>query len=642
MAKEIIRDTKVEKYLFLRRSLVAFIGVLVLLGVLITNIYHLQYTENKKYTTRSNDNHIKLLPIPPTRGLIYDRNNTLLAENLTFFGLYIVPEKANDLDELFHILHDTIGLNDSDIANFKKERRRNSRYTPILLKADLSEEQIARISVDLYKYPSLEIVPYFKRHYLYGKDLAHILGYVAKINDRDVEKLTASEQLANYAGTHDIGKVGIERYYENTLHGKVGYEEVEVNSRGKVIRTLRQQKPESGKSLKLTIDLPLQRYITTLFDDHNGVAVVLDPRNGDVLAMVSNPSYDDNLFVGGISSKEYNGLLNDPNRPLYNRASYSAYPPASTVKPFIAVAALEEKVISPTTTIFDPGYWVLPGTERRYRDWKRSGHGTLNLNKAIMESADTYFYHVAFNMGIDRLSTWMNKFGFGLSTGIDLKEETQGIMPTREWKQRRYKKSWYQGDTIPVGIGQGYWIASPLQVAKALTILVNNGINRTPHLMAEIQGNTIEKYQDPKTYPDIKLSHESYWQDAKYGMYNVVNGSSGTARKAFAGTPYKVAGKSGTAQVFSLKKNERYNASQLSKELHDHAWFIGFAPYDKPQLVVAVFLENAGGGSSHAAPVVRKIMDFYLLKQGHLNDSQTNRSDDQANSNEQSSGAVAE
>lgn len=625
MAPDIIRDNKVEKYLFMRRALISFIGVLLLLGVLITNIYYLQVTNHQKYTTRSNENRIKLLPVPPTRGLIYDREGTLLAENLTYFGLYVVPDKTSHLNNLFEELKPIIGLSNEDIDDFNKERSRNTRYTPILLKGNLSNEQVARISVDLYKYPSLEILPYFKRHYLYGKDLAHILGYVGKINDKDVNKLKDMGELADYAGTHDIGKSGIERYYENILHGTVGHEEVEVNNRGKVVRTLSKEKAIAGKNIQLTIDLPLQRYINTLMQGYNGAAVVLDPHDGSVLAMVSTPSYDNNLFVGGISNKDYNELLNNPNRPLYNRASYSAYPPASTVKPFISVAALQEKVITPTSTIFDPGYWVLPGTKRRYRDWLRRGHGTVDLNKAIEESADTYFYQVAYDMGIDRLSSWMNKFGFGKATGIDLGESTTGIMPTREWKEKRFKQPWYQGDTIPVGIGQGYWTASPLQVAKALTILVNDGVAYTPHLLKETQGKQIEPYQDPKILPDIKVSDMSYWKDAQQGMYNVVNGKTGTARRAFEGTPYKVAGKSGTAQVFSLKKDEVYNSSKLSKDLHDHAWFIAYAPYKNPQLVVAVILENAGGGSGYAAPVVRKIMDFYLLQQNHLDDLQQNK-----------------
>lgn len=609
---EPIRDKKAERNLFIRRALVSFLGVIGLSAILLTNLYHLQIVNYELYQTRSNGNRIKLLPLPPTRGLIYDRYGKLLAENLTFFGLYIVPEKVENLDLTLERLKPIVGLNDEDIENFKKERRRSSRYTSILLKPNLTEEQIARFSVNQYQFPSLSVKPYFKRHYLYGEPLTHILGYVAKINDRDVERLKKEEKYANYAGSHNIGKLGIERYYEDELHGEVGFEEVEINNRGKVIRKLREQPAIAGKSIHLTIDLELQRYITDLLSGYKGAVVVLDPKDSSILAMVSTPSYDNNLFVDGISGKDYKRLLEDPQRPLYSRVTQGAYPPASTVKPFIAVAGLQENVITQNTTIFDPGYWILPNTTKRFRDWKKSGHGYTDLNKAITESSDTYFYQLAYNMGIDKLSSWMNAFGFGLPTGIDIREETEGIMPSREWKQKRYKKPWLQGDTISVGIGQGYWTATPLQVAKALAVLINNGKVNTPHLMKGIEGSTFKPYKDPLLYPDIEEPQEGYWALAKRGMYNVINANNGTGRKAFANTNYHVAGKSGTAQVFSLKENQTYNAKELTKELHDHAWFIGYAPYENPKMVVSVILENAGGGGSNAGPVVRKIMDYYL------------------------------
>lgn len=609
---EPFRDKKAERNLFARRTLVAFLGILALSGVLFANIYQLQVLNFDTYQTRSNGNRIKLLPLPPTRGLIYDRYGKLLAENLTFFGLYIVPEKTENLDRTLDELRYVVGLTDSDIENFKKERRRGTRYTPILLKPNLNEEQIARFAVSQYQYPSLDVRPYFKRNYLYGEPMTHILGYVGKINDKDVERLKKQEKYANYAGTNDMGKLGIERYYEDQLHGTTGFEEVEINNRGKVIRKLREQPAVAGKSIHLTIDLALQRYVMELLGGQKGAVVVLDPKDSSVLAMVSTPSYDNNLFVDGISSSDYKRLLEDPARPLYSRATQGVYPPASTVKPFIAVAAQTENVINQHTTIFDPGYWMLPNTTKRFRDWKKSGHGYTDLNKAITESSDTYFYQVAYSMGIDRLSDWMKRFGFGVPTGIEIQEETAANMPTREWKQKRYKRPWVQGDTISVGIGQGYWTATPLQVAKATAVLVNNGKVNTPHLMKAIEGATLEPYQDPWIYPDITEPKQSYWDAAKRGMYNVVHSAAGTGRKAFAGANYHVAGKSGTAQVFSLKENEKYNASGLKKELHDHAWFTAYAPYENPKLVVLVILENAGGGSSNAAPLVRKIMDYYL------------------------------
>lgn len=632
---EPIRDKKAERNLFARRTLVAFIGILLLSGVLFANLYQLQVVNFDTYQTRSNGNRIKLLPLAPTRGLIYDRYGELLAENLTFFGLYIVPEKTENLSQTLDELRDVVGLTDDDIASFNKERRRGTRYTPIMLKANLSEEQIARFSVNQYKYPSLDVRPYFKRNYLYGDVMTHILGYVGRINDKDVERLKKDDKFANYAGSTDMGKLGIERYYEDQLHGFTGFEEVEINSRGKVIRKLREQPSVAGKSIHLTIDLALQRYITDLLAGQKGAVVVLDPKDSSVLAMVSTPSYDNNLFVDGISGDDYRRLLNDPDRPLYSRATQGVYPPASTVKPFIAVAALTEGIVTPSTTIYDPGYWTLPGSTKRFRDWKKTGHGSIDLNKAITESADTYFYQVAYNMGIDRLDDWMHRFGFGEPTGIEIQEEASANMPSRAWKMKRYKRPWVQGDTISVGIGQGYWTATPLQVAKATAVLVNNGKVNTPHLMKTVEGATIEPYQDPLLYEDIKEPKQSYWDAAKRGMFNVVNSAAGTGRKAFIGANYHVAGKSGTAQVFSLKENQKYNAAGLKKELHDHAWFTAYAPYEAPKLIVTVILENAGGGSSNAAPLVRQIMDFYLNKR--LPAIERNAASEKAATNEASS-----
>ena len=632
---EPIRDKKAERNLFARRTLVAFIGILLLSGVLFANLYQLQVVNFDTYQTRSNGNRIKLLPLAPTRGLIYDRYGELLAENLTFFGLYIVPEKTENLSQTLDELRDVVGLTDDDIASFNKERRRGTRYTPIMLKANLSEEQIARFSVNQYKYPSLDVRPYFKRNYLYRDVMTHILGYVGRINDKDVERLKKDDKFANYAGSTDMGKLGIERYYEDQLHGFTGFEEVEINSRGKVMRKLREQPSVAGKSIHLTIDLALQRYITDLLAGQKGAVVVLDPQDSSVLAMVSTPSYDNNLFVDGISGDDYRRLLNDPDRPLYSRATQGVYPPASTVKPFIAVAALTEGIVTPSTTIYDPGYWTLPGSTKRFRDWKKTGHGSIDLNKAITESADTYFYQVAYNMGIDRLDDWMHRFGFGEPTGIEIQEEASANMPSRAWKMKRYKRPWVQGDTISVGIGQGYWTATPLQVAKATSVLVNNGKVNTPHLMKTIEGATIEPYQDPLLYEDIKEPKQSYWDAAKRGMFNVVNSAAGTGRKAFIGANYHVAGKSGTAQVFSLKENQKYNAAGLKKELHDHAWFTAYAPYEAPKLIVTVILENAGGGSSNAAPLVRQIMDFYLNKR--LPAIERNAASEKAAANEVSS-----
>ncbi|MGX2974214.1 penicillin-binding protein 2 [Ursidibacter arcticus] len=617
--REKIRNGQAEKNLFIRRALIAFLGVLGLTGVLLTNLYHLQVRDYDTYQTRSNGNRIKLLPIPPVRGLIYDRNGKVLAENLTFFGLYIVPEKVNNLDETLLELKTIVGLTDDDIENFRKERARASRYTPILLKPNLTEEQIARFSVNQYRFPSLDVQPYFKRTYPYGDVLTHILGYVAKINDKDKQRLQDEGKFGNYAGSHDIGKLGIEKFYEEQLHGQTGFEEVEINNRGKVIRKLRDQPAVAGGSIRLTLDVELQQYISSLIGNEKGAIVVLDPKDSSILAMVTNPSYDNNLFVDGISGRDYKKLLDDEDRPLYSRATQGTYPPASTIKPFMAVAGLTENKITPGSTVFDPGYWILPGTTQRFRDWKRSGHGRTDINKAIVESSDTFFYQLAYDMGVDKMSDWMKRFGFGVKTGIDLAEESAGIMPSREWKQKRYKKQpWLAADTVNAGIGQGYWISTPLQLAKATAVLINNGKVNTPHLMMEVMSRENTPYQDPLLYDDIKDVPPRFWQIAKLGMYNVLHASNGTGRKAFAGVPYRAAGKTGTAQVKSLNGKD-YNKNAIAKKYHDHAWFIGYAPYENPKMVISIILENAGGGGSTAAPIARKIMDYMLLRSNTAN-----------------------
>ncbi|KQN68721.1 penicillin-binding protein 2 [Serratia sp. Leaf51] len=606
------RDYTAESALFVRRALVAFIGILLLSGVLAFNLYNLQIVRFQDYQTRSNDNRIKLVPIAPSRGIIYDRNGTPLALNRTIYQLELVPEKVDDLQATLEALKPIVDLTSDDIDNFKKERQRSRRFTSIAVKNALTEVQVARFSVNQFHFPGVEVKGYQRRYYPYGSALTHVIGYVSKINDRDVERLDKDGILANYAATHDIGKLGIERYYEDTLHGKTGYEEVEVNNRGRVIRQLHEEPPQAGKDIYLTIDLPLQQYIEELLTTSRAAVVVSDPRDGAIRALVSNPSYDPNLFVEGISSKDYTRLLNDADKPLINRTTQGVYPPASTVKPYISVSALTSGVITKNTSLFDPGWWQLPGSDKRYRDWKHWGHGRLNVTKALEESADTFFYQVAYDMGIDRLSEWMGKFGYGHYTGIDLSEERSGNMPNRDWKFKRFKKPWYQGDTIPVGIGQGYWTATPIQIMKAMTTLINDGDVKTPHLLLSTtnDGKQVPYRQEETT--QIGDIHSGYWEIAKDGMYGVANRPNGTARKYFADAPYKAAAKSGTAQVYGLKANEIYNAHKIAEHLRDHKLMTSFAPYDKPTVAVAVVLENGGAGPA-VGTISRQILDHILL-----------------------------
>ncbi|MGY2572585.1 penicillin-binding protein 2 [Vibrio sp. C8] len=612
------RDYIAEARLFKSRAVVSFVGIVFMMGILIANLYNIQVNQYQDYKTRSNDNRIKVVPIAPNRGLIYDRNGRLLAENRPVFNLEITPEQVKDIDGTIARLQEFLEITPEKIATFEKERRHSRRFNSVPLLTQLTETEVAKFSVQQHKFPGVTVTASLKRYYPYGEVLTHVIGYVSRINDKDIERLERDEQVANYQATRDIGKLGIERYYESTLHGTAGYQEVEVNSRGRIIRTLKYVPPIPGKDIVLNLDIDLQLYVHKLLDGRRGAAVVLDPKDNGILAMVSSPSYDPNAFVHGISGKEYSSLLNDKNRPLVNRTTLGIYPPGSTVKPFIAVSALKEGVVTANTTRNDPGYWKIPNsTTRPFRDWLRWGHGRVDIIKALEESVDTFFYQIAYDLGIDRLSDWMMRFGFGDYTGIDIYEESKANMPTREWKMSRHRTPWYQGDTIPVGIGQGYWTATPMQIAKATSVLVHRGEVWAPHLLRSTINNgeefTRQKEAEYVSYPPITGVPKKYWDMAMEGMYLVNHGKKGTARRAFQNLKYKSAGKSGTAQVFGLAEGQEYNADELAEHLRDHALFTGFAPVDDPQAIVTIVLENAGGGSTNGAPVVRRIFDHIIL-----------------------------
>lgn len=590
--------------------------------VLLSKLAHLQIFSYGYYNTKSNNNRIEIIPIPPNRGIIYDRNGVALATNNTIYQLNIIPDKIRNLNEQLEQLKSIVNLTDEDIENFQKERLNYKSHRAVPLKYNLTQEEIAHFVVNQHLYPYVNITGTQHRYYPYGSALTHVLGYVSKINGQDKIRLEEQNKITEYVGTNNIGKIGIERFYEDLLHGQPGYEEVEVNNRGRIVRLLNHHDPEAGEDVYLTIDLKLQLYIQKLLEGRRAAVVALDPNNGEVLALVSSPSYDPNLFVDGISSTKYKELLNDPKKPLFNRTMLGSYPPASTVKPFLAVSALSEGVITPKTVVYDPGYWQLPGTTKRFRDWMRWGHGKVDTTKSIEESVDTFYYQVAYDLGIDRINYWMKKFGFGERSGIDLSpnEETRAVLPNRDWKKSRYKQSWLQGDTIPVGIGQGYWTATPLQMAKALTILVNEGVVYTPHLLlkkkSDVLDTALPKQNKPLPVEDsslVNLISKSNWQLAKQGMYRVMFGSRGTARKVYADAQYKAAGKSGTAQVYGLKNDEIYNADSIPEHLRDHALFIAYAPFDKPKIVLAIVLENGGGGSTNGGAVAKHILDYYLL-----------------------------
>lgn len=597
----------------MRRSVVSLTIVMVIVAILLGNLYYLQVKQFENYATRSNDNRIRVVPIAPPRGLIYDRNGVLLAENIPNFTLEIIPENTDNLEQLLSDLAELLELTPNDIERFQNQRKQIRRFNPVPLKSQLNEQQVALFSVNQHRFRGASIDASLSRYYPFGAALTHVLGYVARINTRDVERLEEQGIRANYAATRNIGKLGIERYYEDILHGQAGYQEVEVNNRGRVLRTMKVVPPIPGKDLHLNIDINLQLKAKQLLDGRRGSAVVLDPVDSGVLAMVSSPSYDPNLFVNGISSKDYSALLESPHRPLINRATQGVYPPASTIKPQLAVMGLELGLVTPQERIWDPGWFQIPNTERRFRDWKRWGHGWVDVYKAIEQSVDTYYYKLAYEAGINNIHQYMSEFGFGEYSGIDIHEESKANMPSREWKRQRHKEPWWQGDTISVGIGQGYWTSTPLQLTQATNILVNRGKRIQPKLLRAVDdGEHFEKMPPPDQEP-IELNNPVNWDVALKGMWGVTNKHNGTSWKAFEGTPYVVAGKSGTAQVFSLGEDEEYDADSLDERLRDNAMFVAYAPYDDPKLVTTVVLENAGGGSSNSAPVIRELFDYYFL-----------------------------
>ncbi|MGO2331314.1 MAG: penicillin-binding protein 2 [Pseudoalteromonas nigrifaciens] len=602
-----IRDHSAEANLFARRAFVGFIFILVLIAILLSNLYKIQVDDHQNYQTRSNDNRIKVIPIAPNRGLIYDRNGVLLAENKPVYNLEVIPEDVADLPLSLEQVSKIITISEQEKNDFLDDIKHTRRFKSQVLKARLDETEVAKFSVNQHKFPGFSIEARLARYYPFGDTLTHALGYVAKLNRKELNKLTQEDQATNYRATHDIGKLGIEKYYEELLHGQVGSQHVEVNNRGRIIRTLSMLPPQPGSDLVLTLDIGLQQIAQHALKDMRGAIVVMDAKDGGVLALYSNPSYDPNLFVHGISSKNYKALLN-PDRPLINRATQGRYAPASTVKPHMAILALEENIVSESTSMWDPGFFQIPNVEHKWRDWKRWGHGHVDVYKAIEESCDTYFYDAAYRLGITKISNFMSRFGFGELSGIDIHEETTAILPSKEWKENRFKESWWRGDTISVGIGQGYWTATPIQIANATNILVNRGINHPPHLVQVVKKDNDIIQINNEEKPPVILKNPHHWQIALDAMHNTVKKVSGTAHKAFKGTNYDSAGKTGTAQIVSIAQGERYDADALKERQRDNTIYIGFAPYNDPKIVVSVILENNHGG----VQIARQLMDYYF------------------------------
>ncbi len=603
-----MHDHAAEASLFKRRALFTFFCVFALLSVLVTNLYHLQVESYKDYETRSNDNRIRVVPIAPSRGLIYDRNGVLLAENLPFYSLDLVPEKISNMSETLDELGKLIEISEDERETFTEALKFHRRFKPLTLKNQLTEEQVAIFSVNQHKFPGISVEAGLKRNYPYGAQITHVLGYVGKINTRDRAQLERSELWKNYAATKDIGKQGIEKFYESLLHGKPGHLEEEVNNRGRAIRTLKIVPPEPGQDIYLTLDLKLQQKAVELLTGLRGSIVAIDPRDGGVLAMVSSPSYDPNQFVQGINNKDYSALLNDKSRPLINRATQGQYAPASTIKPHLALLGLDEKVITESTRVWDPGFWQIPGVERKYRDWRRWGHGWVNVYSAITESCDTFFYELAYKVGVDHIARFMEQFGFGQNTGIDIFEESSGNMPSKEWKRLKYNQAWYIGDTISVGIGQGYWTATPLQLANAVGIMANKGRRFPPHLLKSIKDNTAKIDSPINELPPIELNSPRNWNIINEAMRQTAN------KSRFTDATYTAAMKTGTAQVIGVAENTKYDASKIAEHFRDNALVVAYAPFEDPKIVLAVVMENAGWGGANAGPVARAMLDEYMLR----------------------------
>ena len=608
-----LKDHEEDSRLVGRRVLAGAFFVLLLGMALVARMYFLQVVQYEQHVTLSENNRVHVQPIPPSRGVIFDRNGVIIADNRPSFSLTVTRERAKDWSSILDTLTEVLELSDEERRLYDKRMKQGRRpFEPVPIQFELSEEQIARIAVNQYRLPGVEVSARLVRHYPHGASYAHSVGYVGRINDQELKKLDPS----NYSGTHHIGKTGIERFYEEQLHGKVGNEEVETNARGRVLRVLKRTDPVAGQDIHLTIDSQLQVAAEAALAGRRGALVAIQPATGDVLAMVSEPGFDPNPFVTGIGFAAYKELRDSIDRPLFNRVLRGLYPPGSTIKPMVAVAGLDAGVITPATRVYDPGFYQLPGHSHKYRNWNRNGDGSVNLEWAIMRSNDTYFYDVAHRLGIDRLHDYLSRFGIGKHVSLDMFEESAGLMPSKDWKRARYNQPWYPGETLILGIGQGYMQTSPLQLAQATSLMATRGKWIRPHLAKTIGEETPT---DPNPLPDIVLRDQKFWDYSRFGMEQVMHGPRGTAAKVGATAAYRIAGKSGTAQVVAIKQGAKYDRTKIDERHRDHALFIAFAPAENPQIAVAVMVENGESGSGVAAPIVKQVLDAWLLdEQGQL------------------------
>ena len=607
-----IKDHFRETRIFTNRLTVVVVVVAVMCTLLLARLLYLQVINHDHYVTLSLKNRINPAPIPPVRGTVYDRNGIVLAENFSVYSLEIIPEQVDDMEALLQRMGYLISLSDDDIADFRELLGQRARFESIPLRSHLSDEEAARVALQRPYLNGVELHARLQRHYPLGALGVHALGYVGNINDRELKKIDRRA----YRGTQHIGKLGIEGTYEPVMLGKVGINKTEINAHGRVVRTVERIKPKAGANLHLNIDVRMQAIAEGALKGKRGAVVAIDPKTGAVLTFASMPTYNPNPFVNGIATPAFQVLLKDPDKPLINRALNGQYAPGSTIKPFLGLAAMASGLMSRNTVINCAGHFSLPGDKHIFRDWKRAGHGPMTIRQAMEQSCDVYFYRLAATLGIERMSDALSYFGFGIESGVDLRNESDGLVATPEWKQRR-GEPWYPGETIMTGIGQGMVLVTPLQLASATAMLANKGVRLRPRVVRALEdaGTRTRRVYTPETIDRLPDKMLAQLPGIIRDMEEVVHGASGTGQRIKWGLPFRVAGKTGTAQVKSIAQGEYYDEKSTPERLRDHALFISFAPTDNPKIAIAVVVENGGHGSSAAAPIARQLIDYYLLDQ---------------------------
>jgi penicillin-binding protein 2 len=609
-----IKDHWAEQRLFLRRVIVAAVLTVGLTSIVLGRLTQLQVFEYEYFSAQSQGNRIRIQPVPPTRGLVFDRNGVVLAENLPSYQLELTPEQVPDVDETLARLVEIDLIEPDRVAEIKQLIRSQRRFEAIPIRKRLSDQQVARFAVDRPRFPGVEIRARLARNYPFGEAIAHALGYVGGINTNDLETIDQTD----YAGTSLIGKVSLERKYEPVLHGDVGHADVLVNARGRIMQTLDSEPATPGKDLVLTLDINAQLTAHQALDGRRGAVVAIDPKNGEVLVFASAPAFNPNRISAGMSRNEYAALQQDPNLPLFNRALRGSYPPGSTIKPIIALAALHFDAVDPDDDKLCGGYYTLPGSTHRYRDWKRGGHGLVDMHESVEQSCDVYFYDLARELGIDRMGGFLERFGLGTPTGIDITGEKGGLVPSKQWKRanfsRREDQVWFPGETVIAGIGQGYMLTTPLQLAHATATIANRGTRFRPTLLRARMDpiSHDSEFVEAERLPAVGVTNDAHWERIISAMNAVMQGQRGTARAVGVDAPFTMAGKSGTAQVFTVAQDEEYDAEELEERMRDHALFIAFAPLEDPTIAVAVIIENGESGSRTAAPIARAVIDSYL------------------------------